>query len=175
MAQETLQVDAVGATTNWTLGAGASKVAAVNTPDDDDTSYIASGTTSGTTQQFTVANPSQVSANAVINFVRIVARCKRGGAQNCNFVVSTVLSASSTDGASQTGATSYANTQDDFTTKPGGGSWTLTDLQNLEIKIRNTQARDLRCTTFYVIVDYTPLSMTNLERRPLRGVFRGMY
>ncbi|OLE52111.1 MAG: hypothetical protein AUG51_19330 [Acidobacteria bacterium 13_1_20CM_3_53_8] len=177
MAQETLQVASISTPDSWTLGAGASKVVAVNTPDDDDTSYINSGATSGTTEQFNVTDSSAIGASATINFVRIVARTKKGGSQTSTYVVSVVLSGNATDGASQTsGNSSYSTTQDDFATRPSvGGAWTLADVNALQIKIRNTQARDLRCTSFYVIVDYTPATgIVAAQRGPMRGLLRGV-
>lgn len=160
MAVEILQVSAVGATNNWLLGAGANKVVAVNQPSDGDTSYIRSNTASGTIQQFAVTD-SALPSFAVIQSVVVKAECKRGGTQNVTYVVS-VISNGTTDGASRTAGAAYAVTTDTFNTRPAGGAWTVADVNALVIQIRNTQARDCRCTTFWVEVNYT-LTVTNNE------------
>ncbi len=161
MPIETLQVSANSTPNNWTLSAGASKPAAVASPDDDATSYISSGTSNNTQQQFAVAD-SVLPSTAAISSVVLKSRCKRGGAQNVNFQMTAVLGASTSAGASQTGTSAFAAFSDTFASKPGGGAWTPSDVNSLEIRIQNTQARDLQCTTFCVEVNYT-LTVTNTE------------
>ena len=55
MAVITAEVNGTTTPDDWTLAAGVSKQAAVNSPDDDTASYIDSTNTSGTIQTFTVA------------------------------------------------------------------------------------------------------------------------
>lgn len=153
--QVTLQADATSTPDNWTLEAGANKVAAVNAPDDDATSYVSSTGTSGTTQRYSVANHS-IPSGATINFVRLRSRCMKGQSAAGTFIMSAVLSGNVSDGATKTSGTGYSDFTDDFAARPGGGSWTLDDINNLEIQIRNAQTRAIFCTTFEVIVDYAP-------------------
>jgi len=159
VATETLVCDAVGTTDNWTLAAGSTKVAAVAT-DDGDTSRIESGTTSDTIQQFTLANPTAIASGDTINSVTLYAVCKRGGTPPGNYTVSAVLGGNTSDGTSRTSGASYAATSETFTTKPGGGAWTLTDVNNLVLQIRNTQTRNILATQLYAVVDYTVASVS---------------
>jgi hypothetical protein len=163
VATETLVCDAVGSTDNWSLAAGSTKVAAVAT-DDGDTSRIESGTTSGTIQQFTLANPANIASGDTINSVTLYAVCKRGGTPPGNYTVSAVLGANTTDGTSRTSGASYAETSETFSARPGGGAWTLTDVNNLVLQIRNTQTRNILATQLYAVVDYTVAAVAvNLE------------
>jgi len=54
VATTTVYPSGVTTPDDWSLAAGSSKVSAVAGPDDDATSYLSSGTTSGTYQYFTV-------------------------------------------------------------------------------------------------------------------------
>lgn len=165
MPVETIQVDAVIAPDNWTLGSGASKVAAVQSPDDDDTSYVNSGTSAGTQQWFTMANPSAIGAGDTINSVSIIARCRRGGGTNANYRCGlNVNGGTQADGADRTAGAAYANTTETFTLNPDSAAWSLSDLNGLRIGIANLQARDVRLTTFYVSIDYTPAGQPARKR-----------
>jgi hypothetical protein len=159
VATETLVCDAVGSTDNWSLAAGSTKVAAVAT-NDGDTSRIESGTTSNTIQQFTLANPTAIASGDTINSVTLYAVCKRGGTPPGDYTVSAVLGGNTSDGTSRTSGASYAETSETFTTKPGGGAWTLTDVNNLVLQIRNTQTRNILATQLYAVVDYTVASVS---------------
>src|SRR4051812_7012245 len=100
MATQAVAVSAVSSPDGWSLGAGASKLAAV-AADDADTSYIASGTTTNTQEQFAITNWPNNAAD-VITSVAVRATCKRGGSQSCTYQVTLVLGASTSAGASQT-------------------------------------------------------------------------
>jgi len=50
---------------------------------------------------------------------------------------------------------------DTFASKPGGGAWTLVDVQNMEVRIQNSQPRDMRCTQLDVVVNYTTSLVTS--------------
>lgn len=154
MATETLAMSATSTPNNWTLGAGADKVAAV-AANDDDTSYINSGGTNGTQQQFAVADPSVLADADTISSVAVRATCKRGGSNNANYIVTVVVGANTTDGATQTSTSAYAQTTDTFATDPAGGPWSKSDVTALEVRIRNAQARDVRCTQLDVVVTFT--------------------
>lgn len=175
MALETLAMAAVSSPDSWTLGAGASKVVAVAT-NDGDTSFINSGTTNGTQEQFSTNDPATIGAGDAIASVAIRATCKRGGSQNANYVVTAVVGANTSAGATQTSTSVYAETTDTFATKPGGGAWTLADVQALEVRIQNAQGRDVRCTLLVVDVTYTPAPVGGPTLPPsgvsLRGVGR---
>jgi hypothetical protein len=154
MAQETLALTATTAPDNWTLGAGASKVAAVALPDDADTSYI-SAAVNNTEQKFQVAAPVVVTANDLINFVRIVT-VARSTSTLASYFTKLFYSAGTSTGATRTNVpTSYTTLNDDYALAPDGGAWTLTKLQSLFASIRMAANRDMRVTSLYVVVDYT--------------------
>ena len=77
MATTTAEVNGTTSPDNWTLAAGASKQAAVNSPDDDAASYIDSSNTSGTIQTFTVT--PALNQGDTITQIDITVRAKRGG------------------------------------------------------------------------------------------------
>lgn len=158
MATENLAMSATGAPNAWTLNAGATKMAAVASPDDDATTSISSGVVANTIQRFAVANTSgTIEADALITSIEIRSRCRRGAAEvaDANFVVRAVLGLSSTNGSSHTAAAAFGNFADSFLSKPGGGAWSKADVDALEIEIENTEGQDVECTTLFVVVTYT--------------------
>lgn len=162
MPTETLAVSAESTPNNWTLGAGASKVSAVTAPNDDNTSFIASGTSNNTQQQFAFHPPTTIQVGDTVTSVQFLGRCVRGGTQNVNFVMTAVVLANSAAGTGQTATASYADFTDTFATAPDGTAWKLSDLNDLQIRIQNSQARDLRCTTLEAVVTYTEATRYNL-------------
>ena len=162
MPQETLEVTAVSTPNNWGLGAGADKVVAVNSPDDADTSYINATALGAAQQQYAVANTSALQAGDTVNFVRIRKRmAKAVPSHNVGAFATAVLGGSTSNGATVTPAITYADTDDDFATKPGGGAWAKADVDAVEIRLTELSDPELgngtiKCTTFKVIVDYTP-------------------
>lgn len=155
MATTTAEASGVGSTDNWTLAAGASKTVAVNSPDDDTTSYIQSGTTTNTYQQFT-CSPA-ISSGDTITQIEVRARCRRGGANDCTFRIG--YSFSPQGGGTQTnesgaGAMTAVNAWGGFTFTDSGLSvvWG----SGLVFWIRNTQGRQLHCSTLNVTITFTP-------------------
>lgn len=154
MAQETLGLTAVSTPDNWTLGAGASKVAAVASPDDGDTSYI-SAAVNNTEEKYQVAAPSVITANDAINFVRVVT-VARSTSTLASFRAGVAVGANTTLGTTHANVPiSYTQLTDDFTLAPDGAGWTLTKLQSLFARLVMAANRDMRATTCYVVVDYT--------------------
>jgi hypothetical protein len=157
-----ITVGAAGTTTpdDWTLGAGASKVAAVGQPDDDASSYIQSGTVADTYQTFT-CSPG-MSAGDTITQIVAYARAQRGGASDARFLVGYRFtpqgggSQSEESGLPSAGyfeaTSSYQTFSKTFSVPSvlwGSG---------LELWVRNTQSRNVRVTTLYVEITYTPAS-----------------
>jgi hypothetical protein len=154
MPQETLALTATTTPDNWTLGAGASKVAAVALPDDADTSYI-SAAVNNTEEKYQVAAPAVVTATDIINFVRIIS-VARSTSLLASFITKLFYSAStSTSGTHTNVPTSYTTFNDDFALAPDAGAWTLTKLQSLFASVRMAANRDMRVTSLYVVVDYS--------------------
>lgn len=138
---------------NWTLGAGASKAAAVTAPDDDDTSYIDSGGSANTVQTFTYS-PS-LSTGDTITQIDITVRSKRTGGQNANHVFG--YSFTPNGGGTQTqesGNNTATNTWAD-------NSYSFTGLSvvwgsGLTVYVKNTQNRSMAVTTVSITITYTP-------------------
>lgn len=149
MPVATLTPVAVGNYDAWTLGAGGSKVIAVDPPDDDDTTYI-SNITDNNRQSFTV---DQLSGAASIQTHAVKGRV-RSESGTPNFALFIRRSGVDTDGTGTAPTTSYV----DYTaTDLGGGTPTPDEVNATEIGIRDTSgANVLRCTTLKWEVTYTP-------------------
>lgn len=163
MATETCQVAATTAPDNWTLGAGASKVAAVAAPDDDDTTYINSGTSDETEQRFTVT-PSAISVGDTITEIAIAARNLRDHGSNPTFVLGYTFTPNG--GGTQTGESN------DITSTTTWKTDTYTDSSlsvvwgsGLVVWIRNTLARNMRCSTLQITLTYTPAATTGAKSK----------
>lgn len=153
MATETCQVAATGTPNNWTLGAGASKVAAVTAPDDDDTTYIYSGTVSGTEQRFTVT-PSVIPTGAIISQIDIAARNLRDHGSNPTFVLGYTFTPNGggTQTAESTDITSTLTWKTDTYTHSGlSVAWG----SGLVIWARITLGRNMRLSTLQITLTYT--------------------
>jgi hypothetical protein len=156
MPTETLSISATSSPDNWTNTGGADKVASVALPDDGDTSYISSGTTSGTEQQFAVANTTDaIAPNASMTSVTITCRAKKTSVFTVGIIASCILSGNTSTGSTHTLSTGYQDFTDTFTTKPGGGAWTKADVDAIEVKVKNSAARDVLCTSVSLAVNYT--------------------
>src|SRR5438105_8780809 len=158
MATETLQVSAVSSPDQWSLIAGANKVAAVNQPDNDGTSFIRASA-DDLTQQYALSNTSTVGAGDTINSVTIWARLDDiDGGDPYRF--GAVLGGSTSDTGDLFDLSSHTWTTKSLTlnTKPGGGAWTKADVDALEVFVTfgsSGGSTGLQCTTLYAVVDYT--------------------
>ena len=155
MSTTTAQVAGTTTPDNWNLGAGASKVAAVTAPDDDDTTYINSTTSNGTEQRFTIS--PALSTGDTITQIAIAARNLRDHGSNPTFVLGYTFTPDG--GGTQTSeSTDFTATlswkTDTFTHSGLSVVWG----SGLVIWIRNTLARNLRCSTLQVTITYTPAS-----------------
>lgn len=154
MATVTAQVAATTTPNNWTLGAGASKVVAVTAPDDDDTTYISSGTVNGTEQRFTVS-PGSISVGDTVTRIDISARNLRDHGSNPTFVVG--YSFTPNGGGTQTGESTDITATltwktDTYTHSGLSAVWG----SGLVIWARITLGRNMRLSTFQITLTYTP-------------------
>lgn len=154
MATELCAMAATTTPDNWTLGAGASKVAAVAAPDDDDTTYINSGTSNGTEQRFTVS-PSSIQVGDTITQIDIAARNLRDHGSNPTFKLG--YSFTPNGGGTQTGEsndiTSTLTWKTDTYTHSG---LSVVWGSGLVVWIKITLARNMRCSTLQITLTYTP-------------------
>lgn len=151
---EVLQALGVGNYDNWLLNAGPSKVAAVNSPDDDATSDII--TNGDAVRQSFTLQASAIPAGSTINSISVT--CRIGTVWGAGGVSSSLrLGGSDQDGPANPFPGGSWTSYSDAITRPGGGSWSLADLATLEVGIlsADTTGAWIHVTTLYVIVDYT--------------------
>ncbi len=161
MTTVTASPDGTTSPNNWTLAAGASKVAAVALPDDDVTTYLKSTTTNNTVQTFTVS--PALTVGDTITEITLTARMSRTS-QNTDFVIG--YSFTPNGGGTQTGTSGTLIAVDpwtDYTYTHSGLSvvWG----SDLTIFIRNIQAREARLTSFYVTITYTAAPVNDQPAR----------
>lgn len=154
----TIEMSAVGALDEWTLAAGASKVAAINSPHDDDTSYITGA--EGQKQDFTPGSLAAVPADAEITSVSVNMRAARDGGSNGTVRANHILEATTVNGTTRVVGASYANFTDTYTAKPGGGTWTKADIAALIVQLENVtgDANVVRVTTLTLTVTWSGTS-----------------
>jgi hypothetical protein len=127
---------------------------------DDDSTYVFCY--SGTSPR-DLYNLADVDLAGTINYVRVYVRVRRTTTAP-NLRVRTVIKLDEVvvEGSDISIITSYANYYTDYATKPGGGTWTWTDINNLQAGVHLNVYSVLylaRCTQVYVEVDYTPVSI----------------
>lgn len=142
----------------WTLGAGANKVAAVASADDD-TSYITSATVG---HRQTYVYDDLPSTAAVVQAARIKGRAAIPGAASGSIVgiYSTVGGGTVTESA----LVGLVNAYGDFVTgdisNPNGGGWTVADINansHAGIKLNALAGGSCRDTYLLAQVDYFPV------------------
>jgi hypothetical protein len=156
MPATTFEVLSTGTPNDWTLGAGASKPAAVfyGGSHDDDSTYIVS-VGLNTEQRFNIEDNITIPAGAPITSVDIIARCRSEVALDpSQYFVSTVVGGDVEAGATHNTTSSYQTVTDNFTLAPSGSPWTITDIDALVVEIQASDADIARCTTIYVVVNW---------------------
>ena len=126
---------------------------AVNSPDDDNTSYLQAAA-DGYVEQYSLAAHT-IPSGSKVNSVSVHSRTRRLSGSGNTHSVHLVLGGSSSVSATHVGATSWVSFTD-LLARPGGGSWTLSDLSTLEVGIKRVGSIIVRCTSLWLIVDYTP-------------------
>ena len=167
-----INVGAAGTTTpdDWTLGAGSTKVAAVSQPDNDATSYIQSGTTANTYQYFT-CSPGLSSGDTITQIVGY-ARARRGGASDARFLIGYLFTPQGGGSQSEESglpSSNYFESTSTWTTF--SRTFTVPSVvwgSGLQLWVRNTQARSVEVTTFYVEITYTPASGGGM---PIKAIY----
>jgi len=152
---EALTLSAVGSPDEWTLGSGSTKVIACQTPDDDNTTYINTGTTAGLIQMFALTDPAEIGADDPIDSVKVRFRYIRAGTPGSYVRCRLVTGDGTLNGTAVQAGASYANRTEKFDEKPGGGAWTLSALNGLTAGVEFTSGnKDMRVTTIEVIAYY---------------------
>jgi hypothetical protein len=168
-ATTTLDPNASGSSTQLYRGAGTSNWNACTTSDGD-TSFVSWGDTSWS--RYDLYNLADTSLSGTINSVTVYFEA-RAVPTPTQPSAQTVIRISSTNyyggtsttrggGTTYTLTKSYATYSYTYSTKPGGGSWTWSDINSLQagVALRSAsgvygQAYESRCTHVWVVVDYT--------------------
>jgi hypothetical protein len=128
---EWLEPDADGNYTGWTASGGSDHYLDIDeSPKDDDTTYV-SAAAAATRDSYTVEDTSD-SDGQVIEAVVPVAYAKHADGTE-TLTPSLRLSSTDDDGDPWTLTTSYARYFQEFATKPGGGSWSSSDVDSTEL------------------------------------------
>lgn len=182
MSEHNVRPDAEGTSTGWTLGAGASKTAAVDPGNpinhDDGITYIKMASGSAVTLQSFSLEPPTFTSLALngINY---------GVRSNVHWLVSpeslfVFARMNGVDGSSSSLVHTITNTYFTFTgalARPGGGQWSWADLFNstLELGISNPTALDgeARVTSVWLIPDgvESPEQITQAREVPSRRLW----
>lgn len=163
MATLTLAVDGIGSIDGFTLAAGATKVAAVASPDDDNTSYLTDNT--GQVQDLTFGTSALLIGSSISN-VRITIRNKgaAGSAPNPHFLLVSAAPSSETFVAA---GVDWASETFDFPLAPTGVQWNKPLIDNMSISLQSGGG-SLSVTTIFATVTYTPAAYES--RLPTMGV-----
>lgn len=159
MATETLACTGVGTHDEWDLTSGASKAAAVALPDDADTTHITGSPAAE--QDLAFEAPSEIGEGDTINSVAWVVRVKSTGMSPAELTVhlndGSEAGTKGADVISDIGA-GYADETQTHGTNWNEEPWAFADLANLELHLlqENAFGSELKVTTAYLIVDYTP-------------------
>jgi len=121
---------------------------------DENTTYLY--TSSTVTTVMTLEN-CLGTETGTINNITTTFRAKKNTDSPVNFPYSSlILGASTLYGPQKTVTKEWADYSDAFTTKPGGGAWLWTDINNTSIGINNNHhSLSVRCTQLYAVVNYT--------------------
>lgn len=168
MAVETLRPN--GTTTgNWPSLTGAATHHAA-TSDDLDTSYIRNNTSTDQTDLLDLTNTALTSETINSMDIRFRARSETTavGHIQVGLTLSGVDSLAADELLIPTSATNFSKTS---ISRPGGGSWTVSDLNGLQVKaIGSATANAIRCFELYVDVNYTSGGVTAAKQLASMGV-----
>ena len=156
MVTATLEAASIGTYDQWSLLAGANKIVAVNSPDDDATSYIQE-TTNGECESYYLATPPAMAELTTVTH-RMRVKDPSGDADYCVFNGRLRITPNATVGTNRNSANSYT-TYTEVLGRPGGGSWSPADLSSLQVEIcfvSSSPPNTLQCTTLNVDIDYVP-------------------
>jgi len=155
---ETLRPNAAGDYASWqsqypSTGEHWDKVAEV-TPDEGDT-YIKCDTVEKVWDAYNLGDTS-IPVGFTINSVRVYFRFRGyDGADYCNVTPGLRLGTSETTGTEISRAEATYATYSEILARPGGGSWAVSDLNSLQVRIGGRGYYYNYTTQVYVVVDYT--------------------
>lgn len=149
----TLRPTGAGTYTELTPSTGANYTC-VDETSADDADYVKNPTNS-TTKTDTYAMADHTSEVGSISTVEVYWRSKKAAAGAATVTPRLILGGTNSDGSTQNNLTSFA-TYSQTVARPGGGSWSWTDIDGLEagvIVIRTSTEIDV--SWLYIVVTYT--------------------
>lgn len=153
--------------TNWSLGAGANRTAAVAQPDDDDTSYITDSSNAATT--FSVADLAVALPSITGITVHVYGKTTAGG-PNMSVLVSTDGWSTSSSAEINLSASGYREQDATFPLNPAGTAWSNADVNNLQVRIQGVaELTTWRVSTIHVEADWTSAAYFSRSGRMLAG------
>ena len=151
---EQLAVTGIGTYDQYIQWGGANKIDVVQPPDNDNTDGVWTNGTTDNRQSYTLA-ATAIPPGSTITKVTVHGRHDwYSSASTCRQFLRL--------GANEEYSPQHAlleevwqNFEDDIA-RPGGGAWQIADLATLEAGMHTDTGTRHYCTTFYVIVTYTP-------------------
>jgi hypothetical protein len=171
--QVTLAPDGAGDLTELNIGGTASTNWEAAKTNDGDDSFVENAN-SDVTYYTDLYNLQSPSVSGTVNWVRVYVRARRGQ-DHAGQVLQTGLKtaikidAAVSEGTAETLTNNYADYYMEYATKPGGASWTWTDVEALQagVALRRSNTGQgnkwSRATRVWVVVDYTPSSCEGLS------------
>lgn len=126
---ECIRPSGAGTTTNFTPSAGSNYQCVDENPANDDTDYVSS-TTVGHKDLYAFGDLSSSVGSVLAVVVNTVDRKDDAGSRTQSHLL--LCSGTEAESAAFSPTTSYANHQSVFETRPGGGSWTIADVNSTE-------------------------------------------
>lgn len=164
MTQQILRPDAAGSETALNPNPSSPNYAMVDEESSDgDSTFVESPTQSDYRDLYNLPDPS---LPGTINYVRCYIKARATSASVASAATVIKLGATAVEGSLNTMPASYTDYYTEHTTKPGGGSWTWADINNLQagVRINSFTAKESgRCTQVWVVVDYTSASAIALS------------
>ena len=153
----TLYPDGAGTTTGIPRLSGASThwqaVSDYSGADSAEYVYASSGNQGNWTDCYTT--PGHGSATGTINSVTVNIRCAQTSGSGSSAQTYLKLGSNAFSGASWTVPTAYTTNSNIFT-RPGGGSWSWTDIDNLQcgVNLNRVSGSTVTCTLVWVVVNF---------------------
>ena len=159
MTVERINPDGVGSPDQWLQGAGTTKWQNMFDALDSTTIFTA---ITGFVNRFTMANPTAIVEADTINFITMHTRARRTAESGQSRIRMRVFDDATT--FLDDNNIILTNSLVDYTSKqfpntPGGGAWTLTDLNNMDIQMNAVSIPSftfLQVVEYFVEIDYTP-------------------
>ena len=169
MATETLRPTSTVSNTFPSLSGSSAHAA---TSDDSDATYIRNNTASTTTAIFEITNTGL--SSETVDSVDVRARARSESSANSRFRLGLELGGNTEYAAyHNTVPTSATNYTDTSISRPGGGSWAVSDLDSLRVVVQGDEVASdgIRIFELYVDINYSAGGTTGQIKAKIGGSF----